>query len=367
MLEVRPVAERRALHRFVELPWRLHAGSAWVPPLRRDVHRILDPAQNPFFRHSAAALFLAERNGETVGRIAAIENRRHLETYRDATGFFGFFESVDDAGVAAALFDRAAAWMRERGLRRLRGPTSFTINDECGLLLDAFDLPPVAGMAYNPAYYRGLVEGCGFAKAQDLLAFRLRPAEVPARLAATRPGLVRQGIVLRPIRLRRLDEEVQRIQQVHAQAWAGNWGAVPLTAEELGWMARDLRQIADPDLVLIAEHQGRPVGISVAIPDVNQILRHLDGRLFPTGFLRWLRWSRRVDGLRVLALGVLAGYRRRGVEAAMVAETIAIALRKGYRWAEMSWILESNAPMRRVLERLGAEIYKTYRLYDLDL
>lgn len=367
MLEVRPVEERRALHRFVELPWRLHGGSAWVPPLRRDVHRVLDPARNPFFRHSAAALFLAERNGETVGRIAAIENRRHLETYRDATGFFGFFESVDDAEVAAALFDRAAAWMRTRGLRRLRGPTSFTINDECGLLLDAFDLPPVAGMPYNPAYYRGLVEGYGFAKAQDLLAFRLRPEEVPARLAAALPGLARQGIVLRPIRLRRLDEEVQRIQQVHARAWAGNWGAVPLTGEELGWMAGELRQVADPDLILLAEHQGRPVGISVAIPDVNQILRHLDGRLFPTGFLRWLWWSRRVDGLRVLALGVLEGYRRRGVEAAMVAETIAAGLRKGYRWAEMSWILESNVPMRRVLARLGAEIYKTYRIYDLDL
>ncbi|MFP5286846.1 MAG: N-acetyltransferase family protein [Thermoanaerobaculia bacterium] len=367
MLEVRPVAERRALHRFVDLPWRLHAGSAWVPPLRSDVLGVLDPVKNPFFRHSTAALFLAERDGEAVGRIAAIENRRHLETYRDSTGFFGFFESVDDPEVAAALFDRAAAWLTERGLRRLRGPTSFTINDESGLLLDAFDLPPVVGMSYNPPYYPGLVEGYGFTKAQDLLAFRLRPAEVPARLAAARPALACQGIVLRPIRLRRLDEEVRRIHQVHSQAWAGNWGAVPLTDGELRWMAGELRRIADPDLVLIAEHHGRPVGISVTIPDANQVLRHLNGRLFPTGFLRWLWWSRRKDALRVLALGVLEGYRRRGLDAAMVAETISTGLRKGYRWAEMSWILESNLPMRRLLARLGAEAYKTYRIYDLDL
>jgi len=366
---VRPVAGRADLRRFLRLPWAVYAGDpAWVPPLEFERRAFLDRRRNPFFRHSDAALFLAERDGVAVGRIAAIENRRHLETYRDATGFFGLFESIDDAAVAETLLARAAAWLGERGLRRMRGPTSFTINDECGLLVDAFDRPPVFLMAYNPPYYPALVERAGLRKVQDLYAYRMDvPDAVPPAVAAAARAATRAGVAVRTIDFGRLDEEVERIHRVHAQAWAGNWGAVPLTRDEVAALARELRPFADRDLVFVAEHAGEPVGVAVTIPDLNRAVAAARGRLLPWGWLRLLRAKRRIDSLRVLILGVLAPWRHRGVDAALYARTIETARRKGYRWGEMSWILESNRPMLAVLERFGAERYKTYRVYEREL
>jgi GNAT superfamily N-acetyltransferase len=366
---VRPVAGRADLRRFLRLPWAIYAGDpAWVPPLELERRAFLDRRRNPFFRHSDAALFLAERDGVAVGRIAAIENRRHLETYRDATGFFGLFESIDDAAVAEALLARAAAWLGERGLRRMRGPTSFTINDECGLLVDAFDRPPVFLMAYNPPYYPALVERAGLRKVQDLYAYRMDvPDAVPPAVAAAARAATRAGVAVRTIDFGRLDEEVERIHRVHAQAWAGNWGAVPLTRDEVAALARELRPFADRDLVFVAERAGEPIGVAVTIPDLNRAVAAARGRLLPLGWLRLVRAKRRIDSLRVLILGVLAPWRHRGVDAALYARTIETARRKGYRWGEMSWILESNRPMLAVLERFGAERYKTYRVYEREL
>ena len=360
---------RRDRKRFVRLPWRIYDGNpAWVPPLEVERMDFLDRKKNPFFRHSDAELFLAERAGEVVGRIAAIENRRHLDTYRDRTGFFGFFESIDDPGVARALIDRAAAWVRGRGLERLRGPMSFTINDECGLLLDTFDLPPVVLMTYNPPYYARLLEGCGFAKAQDLYAFRIEtPAEVPERLRAAAAAVAERGIVVRKLDFGRFEEEVQRVHRIHSRAWARNWGAVPLSVEEIAALASELRPLADRDLVFLAEDGGETVGVSVTVPDFNQALKVARGRLLPFGLLRILVARRRIDAVRVLIMGVIEDHRFRGVDAAMYARTIEEAIRKGYRWGELSWVLESNPAMNRVAERLGAERYKTYRVYDLEL
>lgn len=369
-IEVRPVGGQREVRRFIRLPWEIYRGDArWVPPLLSERKRVLDRRRNPFFRHSEAELFLAWRGAEPVGRIAAILYRRHLETYRDATGFFGFFECVDDPAVAAALLERAADWLRARGLRRMRGPTSFTINDECGLLLDAYDLSPVVLMPYNPPYYPALVEAWGLRKAQDLYAYRMTvPPAVPERLRRAAESLTeRTGVVLRRVDLARFEDEVDRIHRVHSAAWAENWGAVPLTREEVGEIAHDLRPIVDVDLVWLAEKDGDPIGVSVTIPDLNQALRPLNGRLFPLGFLRFLWLRRRIDAVRVLIMGVLKPYRNLGVDAAMYALTMQAAIRKAYRWGEMSWILESNLPMRRTLERLGATLYKTYRIYDRDL
>jgi len=369
-IEIRPVRDRRDLRRFIRLPWSIYRGNdCWVPPLLSERHRFLDRSRNPFFRHSEAELFLAERDGEVVGRIAASVYRRHLETYHDATGFFGFFESIDDRAVATALLDAAAGWLRGRGLRRMRGPASFTINDECGLLLDAFDQPPIVLMAYNPPYYPALLEGWGLVKAQDLLAYRITvPTAVPERLKWAADTLERRtGIVLRRVDLGHFEEEVNRLHKVHSAAWADNWGAVPLTREEVGEIARDLRPVVDPDFVWFAEKGGEPIGVCVTIPDLNRALKPLNGRLFPFGALRFLWEKRRIRVVRVLIMGVLQPYRQQGVDAAMYAKTMETGIRKGYEWGEMSWILESNLPMRRVLERLGAAVYKTYRMYDRDL
>lgn len=368
-LEVSPVASRRDLRRFVRLPWRIYAGNAcWVPPLIRQQTRFLTPAGNPFFHHSRAELFLARRGAEIVGRIAAIENRRHLETYDDGTGFFGFFESVEDREVAGALIEAAAAWVRSRGLRRLRGPTSFTINDECGVLLDAFDRPPVVLMPYNPPYYPRLLEAQGFRKVQDLHAYRIEaPATMPERLRSARALAEAGGTVIRPVDLSRFDHELARIHAIHSRAWAENWGAVPLTWQEVRDLGQRLRPVVDPDLVFLAEKAGQPIGVMVSVPDVNQALRHLNGRLFPLGFLRFARYLRRIDALRVLIMGVLAEHRHEGIDAALYAATMEAGLAKGYRWGELSWILDSNHAMRRVVERLGTERYKTYRLYEKEL
>ena len=266
-VEIRPVASRQELRAFVRFPYRIYRDRpAWVPPLEIERLAFLDRSKNSFFRHSEAELFLAFRDGEPVGRIAAIENRRPLQTYGDGTGFFGFFESVDDQVVAGALVGRAADWARSRGLTRLRGPASFTINDECGLLLDAYDRPPVLMMSYNPPYYVELLEGLGFVKAQDLYAFRMEvPAELPRRLAAAETLAARRGFVVRKLDFSRLGEEIERVHRVHSQAWAENWGAVPLTREEVAALARELVPIADRDLVYLAERNGEPVGVPVKV------------------------------------------------------------------------------------------------------
>lgn len=363
---MRTRAERK---RFVRFPWRIYGHDPnWVPPLEIERLAFLDRRKNAFFHHSEAELFLAWRGGEVVGRIAAIENRRHLETYADATGFFGFFEAIEDPAVARALVDRAASWCRARGLRVLRGPMSFTINDECGLLVDGFDRPPIMLMTYNPPYYATLLEGCGLRKAQDLYAYRMDvPAAVPRRLAAAEEALARRGITIRKLDFARFDEEVERVHRIHSQAWAENWGAVPLTVEEMRALARELKPLADRDLVFLAENDGEPIGVCVTVPDINQALRAARGRLLPFGLIRLLWARRKIDVVRVLIMGVVRGYRHRGVDAALYARTMEEARRKGYRWGEMSWVLESNPEMNRVAENLGAERYKTYRIYDLAL
>lgn len=368
-LVVRPVAGAADRRRFLELQWRIYAGNpAWVPPLESERRAFLDRRRNPFFRHSDAELFLAERDGRVVGRIAAIENRRHLETWRDGAGFFGLFESIDDVAVARALLERAAAWVRSRGMTRLRGPMSFTINDECGVLLDAYDLPPVFLMAYNPPYYPRLLEACGFAKIQDLLAFRMDvPASVPELDTGAARAAERAGFTVRTADFNRLGEELERLHRVHSGAWADNWGAVPLSREELEALAKELLPYADRDLVFFAERGDEPAGVAVTIPDFNRALAAARGRLLPFGWLRLLAARRRIDSLRVLILGVLAEHRHRGVDALLYARMMEEARRKGYRWGELSWILESNLPMLAVLERFGAERYKTYRIYEREL
>jgi GNAT superfamily N-acetyltransferase len=366
MLRVVPVESSRALAQFIRLPWRIYRGNpCWVPPLLAEQRRALQPGSNPFFEHSRARLFLARRAGETVGRIAAIENRRHLDVYADDTGFFGFFECVEDETVARALVGAAADWVWSRGLRRLRGPTSFTINDECGVLLDSYDRPPVLLMPYNPPYYPALLEACGFVKAQDLLAYRYDvPAETPARLRDAGARVAESGVRIRNVDLSRFEDELERIHAVHSAAWAENWGAVPLSREEIRLLAKSLLPVVDPDLVFLAEEGGRTVGVSITIADFNQALSHLDGRLLPFGWAKLWWHRRRIDAVRVLIMGVLPSHRHRGIDAAFYARMLDAARRKGYRWGELSWILESNLPMRRVLDGMGAAAYKTYRIYD---
>jgi len=365
-IRVTPARDRGRRERFIAFPYALHRRDpGWAPPLRRDVRTLLSSARNPFFAHAEAEHFLAERAGCVVGRITAIHNRAHNEFHRDRVGFFGFFESIDDPAVARALFDRAGEWLADRGLDVMRGPASFSTNDEAGLLVDGFETPAALMMPHNPRSYVGLVEGAGFRKAKDLLAYQRTFAEPPERLHAAALRLQkRRGITVRSLDMARFEQEVDLVKRLYNQAWERNWGFVPMSDAEIDFLAAQLRPVVVPELVAFAEHDGQPIGFTVVLPDLNVALRkNPSGRMFP-GILRVLLASRGIDRLRVLLLGTVPEWRGKGVDALLDKKVWEEAHRRGYRWAEAGWILEDNHPMRNGLVNLGFEVYKTYRLYD---
>jgi GNAT superfamily N-acetyltransferase len=364
-----PVAGRSALEEFIGLPYSLRRRDpCWTPPLRRDVRALLDPALNPFFDHADARLFLARGGGRVVGRIAAIEDRLHTQTHGDGAGFFGFFESVDDPEVASGLLAAAEAWVRGRSCRVLRGPVNPSLNDEAGLLVDGFDTPSVLMMPHNPPCYVRLVEGAGFRKVKDLLAFQSTTTELPPRLVAATDVLERRYRVrTRPIAMASFDEEVGLVRRLFNAGWERNWGHVPLTDREVAHLAAQLRPLVIPELVVFAEHEGEAVGFAAALPDFNQALRaNPSGRLVP-GILRVLWASRHLTRLRVLLLGTLPGWHGRGVDALLYRRIWESGRARGFDWAEAGWVLEDNLPMVNGLRRMGFEVYKTYRLYEKDV
>lgn len=368
-VQVSEVRGRGDLKAFIALPYELHRQDPqWVPVLRRDVAVLLSREKNPFFEHAEAAYFLARREGTVVGRIAGIQNRLHNEFQRDRVGFFGFFESVDDPAVAGALFEAAAGWLRPRGLTVMRGPASFSTNDECGLLVDGFGTPPVLMMPHNPAYYPKLVEACGLAKAKDLLAYQATDDQLPPRLVEGTEVLKRRyGIGLRQLDLARFKAEVETVKRLYNASWEKNWGFIPMTEAEIDHLAKQLKPVLVPEMVLFAEKAGVPVGFAIALPDLNVALKkNPSGRFFP-GILRVLWAARRIRRIRVVLLGTLPEWRGRGVDALLYRGIWENGYAKGYRWAEAGWILEDNFPMRNGLVHMGFEAYKTYRLYDKAL
>jgi GNAT superfamily N-acetyltransferase len=355
---------------FIRLPWSIYHGNrTWVPPLIRDVRAMMDPERHPFHRHSEVQAFLALRDGRPVGRVAAIHNRRHIEFHQENVGFFGFYECERDAAASARLLDAAAGWLRERGLATMRGPTSFSTNEEAGLLVEGFDDPPAVMMAYNPPYYEEQFEAYGLSPSKTLLAYHVfasRPPEYLVRAAAIVER--RTGVKVRPLRMRDFDRELEIVRDIYNAAWRRNWGFVPMTDEEIRHMARELKPVVDPRLALIGEDAGgRPVGFALALPDFNQVLRRLNGRLFPFGVLKALWLRRRIDSLRVLTLGVLEEYRGKGLDALFYLGIFRGGNGQGINQGEFSWVLEDNVLMRRPLERMGARVHKRYRIYDVSL
>jgi GNAT superfamily N-acetyltransferase len=383
-LEVRAVrtgAERKA---FVELPWKIYRDDPyWVPPLLSMAYEIIDTEKHPFYEFARLELFNAWRGDELVGRIGAIDNPRHNETHDDRVGFFGFFEAENDPEVAQALFDAAGEWLRARGKDAIRGPANPSVNEEYGLLVDGFDSVPVALMTYNPPYYADLIEGAGFQKAMDLWAWYLptellggvKADKIPEKLERVAKAVrKRYGYKVRAFDKRDFEAEVLRIKEVYRSAWEDNWGAVPMTDHEIDHMADGLRQMADFDLVFIVEdREGKVAGMSLTLPNLNQALIKAyprPGVPEPLTLLKLLwHWKvhSAVDSVRVLALGVLEPYRGRGVDALLIYETARAALSKGYKWGEMSWILETNDMMNRDIEMMGGEVYKIYRIYQKPL
>ncbi|CAM4507192.1 N-acetyltransferase [Corallococcus exiguus] len=365
---VRGAADRTA---FIRLPYSLYRDNPnWVPPLEMERRDFLDPKKNPFFDYAEVELFLARRGQDVVGRVAAIKNPRHMEFHGTKEGFFGLFECVNDAGVARGLLDAASAWLKARGIDSVLGPANFSSNQDWGLLVEGYESPPALMMPYNPTYYAGLLETCGFTKAKDLFAFELSASTPPPEKVARIAEKIRQreGVTVRPVNLKDFPAEVARIKQIYNAAWEKNWGFIPFTDREFEHMAKEMKAIVRPELVLIAEVKGEPVAFSMTLPDANAAFKAANGRLttfgLPIGLVKLVLASRKLKRLRLLTLGIKEGYRRRGLDAILYLDTLRTAKELGYSGGEISWTLEDNHLVNRAIESMGGQRSKTYRVFQ---
>lgn len=375
MVTIRRISSKADKLRFVRFLWDVYANDpAWVPPLEMDRMKLIDEVKNPFYKHSEVAWFLAERDGKIVGRIAAIINRNHNQTHHDKAGFFGFFECINDHDVARSLFAEAERFLKSKGMASVLGPANPSANDEYGLLVDGFDRPPVLLMTYNPKYYIELIEANGYAKTKDLYAWLLstETARSEKLVRVTAALQARAKITIRPMNPKQFVADVERIKRIYNQAWERNWGFVPMNDEEFDFLASDLKQIYDPEMVLFAEHDGKTIGFALTLPDVNQAFAA--GPLIPRGVMNlpialWNLFTKKkaIDTVRILVLGVNPEYRGRGIDGMLYRETIERAERKGYRFGEASWILEDNDMMNRAVAMMNGQRYKTYRIYEKGL
>ncbi len=366
---IEAVTTRSDFAEFIKLPYRLHKHHpAWVPPLISETKDVLNKKKHPFYKHAESQLFIAHKDGKTVGRIAGVIDQNYIKTCGTQVGQYGFFDCVDDMETAGMLFDQAGKWLKSKGMEKMLGPTNPSMNDELGVLMDAFDIPPAVKMIWNPDYYPKLYETAGFKKAMDLCAWEITADQVSKRMLKLGEAILKRGRVkLRHPNMKNFDAEIQIFRSIYNRAWTENWGFVPWTEEEFEHLAKSLKQVIDPDLALIAEVNGEAVGFSLILPDLNVALKRINGRLFPLGLIKLLWHSRKINQARAVIMGVLKEYRSLGIDTAFYYQTYQIATRKGYNRGELSWVLENNKAMNRVLKIIGARKYKTYRLFERPL
>lgn len=379
-VRVEAVADGGAMARFIRLPFYLHHNDPhWVPPLVMERRDHLNPRKNPWFDHGEARYWLAYRgdrpSDQPVGRISAQIDRTYLDRYGDATGHFGFLEGADDGAVFHGLFSAAEGWLRKRGMSRVRGPFSLSINDETGLLVDGFDTPPSMMMGHAPPYYGPRVEAEGYGKAMDMLAYLYESHQVMPHGPKALIARLRQAgdVTLRPLDKRHYDHDLGIILDIFNDAWSNNWGFVPFTAAEVTHLAAELRPLIRSNLVCIAEVGGEPAAMAVSLPNLNEAIADLGGALLPFGWVKLL-WRLKVGpmkSVRVPLMGVRRKFHGRWQGAALAFAVIDSVhgrlMAEGFERAEMSWVLETNRPMRRLLEAVGARPYKTYRVYEKAL
>ena len=371
---VRQASGRGDVRAFIELPYRLRRDDRqWVPPLRFERRQFLNPRKNPYFHHAEVALLLAERGGEVVGRLSVQVDQRWDHFQGGSDGMFGFFDTENDSEVAGALLDAASGWLRERGRERMLGPMDFTTNDEVGLLIDGYDEPSMILEPWHPPYYRELIEAQGLTKAMDLLMWELWFGELkegtklhPLIHAAAEKSR-EAGVVLRSMSRRNLERDVAAFTEVYNQAWGSNWGFVPITDDEVRFQAKNLRPVLDENWAMIAEKDGEVVGAAVTLPDAEQAIARMNGRVLPFGWVHFLRRKRYIDRLRVFALGVKDDYQHLGVAAALYERHVQMAATVGPRGGHMGWILETNDAMNRAMEGMGGRIVQRYRVYERAL
>ena len=375
-VSIRPVRSKRELKRFVKVPFGLHRDHPlWVAPLIFERMEFLNRKKNPYFEHAEAEYFIAERDGEPAGRITVQVDHRWDEYQGGSDAMFGFFETANDPEVAAALLGAATEWARAKGRGRILGPMDFTTNDELGILIEGYERRPMILENWHPPHYQELIEANEFVKAMDVQMWELQFGDLkegesfdPSIHAAAEKALRDEGVVIRNISMRNLPAEMRSFSEVYNEAWADNWGFVPATDAEIEFHAKILKQVLDEDWAYIAEKDGDPVGAALTLPDINQVMGRLNGRLLPFGWLKFLLGRRKIDQLRVFALGVKHEYRHSGVAAGLYLKHLETAAQPGaIGGGEMGWILESNGPMNRAMEGMGGKVVKKYRLYEKAL
>lgn len=368
---IREIPAGESLRSFIDVAWKINREDPfWIGPLRMTIRQALDRRKHPFHEHAEVACFLASRNGVPVGRIAATVNHRQNDYHSNRVGFFGLFECEANADTAGALLSAAKDWLQARGMTTICGPFNLSTNDEVsspGVLIDGFESPPAIMMSHNPPYYAELLEAAGLERVRDLLAFRFdRPDALPERVVRSADRiLARFGATVRPLDLRRFDRDLAHIKEIYNSAWSRNWGFVPMSDAEFDHLAREFRPFVDPALCLIVSVGDEPIGFSLALPDLNEAIRHLtDGRLLPFGFIRFLRHRRKIRSIRVLTLGFKPQYRHSGLGAALYLRTWLTGVEKGYVEGEGSWVLEDNHEIVRALERMGGKPYRRYAIFE---
>ncbi|MBP5621057.1 MAG: GNAT family N-acetyltransferase [Thermoguttaceae bacterium] len=356
--------------RLLTFPWELYKNDPyWIPPLLSEEKGLLGFGKDPFYERNKVQTFMATRDGKIVGRIAAILNVGHLERYNDGVGFFGFFESIDDQEVANALFDSASQWLKEQGCATVRGPMNPSMNHTVGLLIDGFDSSPFFMMTYNPQYYEKLVENAGFSKSQDLYSFWGKVDMLPKvreRFLKTAEMIQeRFNVKLRPVNTKRFTDDYELFLNIYNRSLTNTWGFVPMSENEIKAMAASLKLLMIPELAIIAEIDGQPIGATFCLPDYNPRIKTINGRLFPFGFINLLRKREEaIKRIRVISTNVIPEYQMSGLGLVLLNALVPKALECGVQECEFSWVLESNQFSRGSLEKGGAVCNKTYRVYD---
>jgi GNAT superfamily N-acetyltransferase len=367
---IEPVTTERDLKAFVHFPLALYRNDPfYVPPLVSERLKFFNQS-NPLFAFTDVEYLIArDDRGQVVGRVTSHVNKRHVEFTGERAGFFGFFECVDDPEVAASLMHAAESWLRERGMRVIRGPYNFSTNEECGFLAEGFDRMPALMMPYTRPYYLDFMDQLGYESARNLLAYEYEyQGHIPEHITRVSQRVrERTGVTIRPVDMQQFEHDVAVAFGIYNAAWENNWGFVPMTEDEFRFQAQDLKSVVDPSIVLLAEKDGKTIAFSLALPDLNVVLKKMGGRLFPFGIFHFLIGRRSISHVRVLAMGVLREYRQAGIDILLYHYTFRNGLRRGYRSCEMSWVLEENKLMRRALERFGAKVTKVYRIYEKAL
>ena len=368
-MEIIKVNSKKLLMDFIKFPFELYKNdNYWVAPLISEQVNFFNPNKNPFFEHSEAQLFIAVDNRKTVGRISAHTNISHNQFHNDQKGFFGFFECLDKQEIANQLFTEADKWLKSKKCNIISGPFNFSTNDECGLLIEGFDSSPFVMMPHNHHYYEQLITNYGFQKAMDLYAWLLESNEMPKFLSMIGNKLEKNSqFLVRSLNKKNLKKDIETVFEIYQKAWEKNWGFIPMTKKEFDHLVKTLLPIVDPELVFIAECDGKPAGFSVALPDYNFILKKIKGKLNPLSLVKILYYKNKITSARVITMGVIHEFQGKGIDSLFYYYTWKKGLEKGINRGEFSWVLETNTMMNKIAKHLGARIHKTYRIFEKDI